>query len=54
MTREELIADLKDRASRLGVKVKSNWIDDWQENAVWAVCGFGLGYIAHVVVTLLK
>lgn len=45
MNREQQLADLKSLANELGVKVKTNWLDDWRENTVWAVCGFGLGYL---------
>ncbi len=24
-----------------------NFRDDWRENALWLVCGFGLGYVAR-------
>lgn len=50
MTRDEV----KEYAKRYGMKVRENWVDDWRENAVWAVCGFGLGYIARVVWVLIR
>lgn len=50
MTRDEV----KEYAKRYGMKVRDNWMDDWQENAAWALCGFAAGYLARVVWVLIR
>ena len=47
-------AELEAKAKELGLTIRTRFMDDWQENAVIAVCAGGMGYIAGYFKLLSK